>query len=345
MIKDIASLNALLAKYKEPDMRRSLWQLANTALPFLALTVLMHFVHSRGHGWLSLLLAFPTAGFMMRLFIIQHDCGHGSFFKSPRANDMVGAVLGVATLTPYRYWRQTHAIHHATSGNLERRGYGDIDTKTISEYKALSAWGQWRYRVYRSAPVLFLVGPAFHFVVNHRIPVIVPPEWKQERLSILLTDVVLASILAIASYTVGLWAFLKVQMPVTLITASAGVWFFYVQHQFNGTYWERDANWDLAEASLKGCSYYELPAVLQWISGNIGFHHIHHLNSRIPNYYLERCMQENPILQKVKRLTLFNSLSCISLALWDEETGQLVGFDAVDCVPAAKRCAPLCSPA
>ena len=344
-MKDIASLNALLAKYKEPDIRRSLWQLADTALPFFGLTVLMHFLHSRGHGWLSLLLAFPAAAFMMRLFIIQHDCGHGSFFKSARANDMVGAVLGVLTLTPYRYWRQTHAIHHATSGNLERRGYGDVDTKTVREYNALSAWGQWKYRAYRSAPVLFLVGPAFHFVVNHRIPAIVPPEMKQERRSILLTDLVLAAILALASWTVGLWAFLKVQLPVSLITASVGVWFFYVQHQFDGTYWRRDKAWNLAEASLKGCSYYELPAILQWISGNIGFHHIHHLNSRIPNYRLEKCMKENPVLQKVKRLTLLGSLSCVSLALWDEEKGRLVGFDAVDSAPSAKRCAPLCSPA
>lgn len=343
-MKDIASFNALLAKYKEPDLRRSLWQLANTALPFLGIVVLMHYAHSRGLGWLSLLLAFPAAALMMRLFIIQHDCGHGSFFKSQRANDLVGAVLGVATMTPYRYWRQTHAIHHATSGNLERRGYGDINTLTVEEYEKLSAWGQWKYRVYRSAPVLFVVGPAYHFLINHRIPVIVPPDWKQERLSILLTDVVLAVILAVASYTVGLWAFLMVQLPVILITASVGVWFFYVQHQFEGTYWKPDANWDLAEASLQGCSYYELPAVLQWISGNIGFHHIHHLNSRIPNYHLERCMKENPVFQKVTKLTLLKSLSCISLALWDEKKAKLVGFDAVD--DARKvRCAAACSPA
>lgn len=343
-MKDIASLNTLLAKYKEPDLRRSLWQLANTAIPFLAIVVAMHFVHSRGMGWLSLLLAFPAAAFMMRLFIIQHDCGHGSFFKSQRANDLVGAVLGVATMTPYRYWRQTHAIHHATSGNLERRGYGDINTLTVEEYEKLSAWGQWKYRVYRSAPVMFVVGPAYHFVINHRIPVIVPPDWRQERLSILLTDVVLAVILAVASYTVGLWAFLTVQLPVILITASVGVWFFYIQHQFEGTYWKPDANWDLAEASLKGCSYYELPAVLQWISGNIGFHHIHHLNSRIPNYHLERCMKENPVFQKVTKLTLLNSLACASLALWDEKKGKLVGFDAVDNARKV-RCAAACSPA
>jgi omega-6 fatty acid desaturase (delta-12 desaturase) len=341
---DIASLNRILAKYKEPELHRSLWQLANTAVPFLAITALMHFVHSRGYGWLSLLLAFPAAAMMIRLFIIQHDCGHGSFFKSARANDMVGAVLGVLTLTPYRYWRQTHAIHHATTGNLDKRGYGDINTLTVAEYNRLSAWGQWKYRVYRSAPVLFIVGPAYHFVINHRIPVIVPPDWKQERLSILLTDVVLASILALASWTVGLWPFLKVQMPVSLIAASAGVWFFYVQHQFEGTYWRRDQGWDLAETSLKGSSYYELPAILQWISGNIGFHHIHHLNSRIPNYHLPKCMKENPILQEVTRLTLLKSLSCIPLALWDEEKRQLVGFDAVDNARKV-RCAAACSPA
>ncbi|MFI5362368.1 MAG: fatty acid desaturase [Elusimicrobiota bacterium] len=327
-MKDIASLNALLAKYKEPDLIRSLWQLANTALPFAALTVLMHFAHHYGHPWIAFLLAFPTAGFFTRLFIIQHDCGHGSFFKSSRANDLLGGVLGVLTLTPYRYWKQTHAIHHATSGNLDRRGFGDIETLTVAEFEKLSAWGQWKYRVYRSFPILFLIGPSFHFTVYHRLPTIVPPDWKAERLSILLTDLVLVSILAIASYSVGLWPFLLVQMPVNLIAATVGVYLFYVQHQFEGTYWRHDKDWDLGQASLRGSSYYHLPKILQWFSGNIGFHHIHHLNSRIPNYALEQAMVENPVFQDVPRMTMLKSLKCFSLTLWDEAQGKLVPFDS-----------------
>ncbi|HEX4046354.1 MAG TPA: fatty acid desaturase, partial [Elusimicrobiota bacterium] len=223
-MSDIAALNALLAKYKEPALARSLWQLANTGIPFAAITFSMHAAYHYGHPWAALLLAFPAAGFLMRLFIIQHDCGHGSFFKSTRANDLLGAVIGVASLTPYSYWRQTHALHHATSGNLTRRGYGDIDTLTVKEYAALPSWGRFKYRVYRSVPVMFFVGPAIHFLVNHRLPAIIPADWKQERLSILLNDLVLALILAGASYTVGLWPFLQVQLPVCVAASCLGVW-------------------------------------------------------------------------------------------------------------------------
>ncbi len=327
-MKDIAALNAILAKYKEPNMLISLRQIANTALPFFTVTVLMHMAHHYGHWLIALLLAVPAGAFLIRLFIIQHDCGHGSFFKSTRANDMLGGVLGVLTLTPYTYWKQTHAIHHATSGNLDKRGFGDIDTKTVAEFEALSAWGQWKYRVYRSFPILFLIGPSFHFTVYHRLPGIIPPEWKAERLSILLTDLALVSILAAASCTVGLWSFLLVQIPVNLVAATIGVYLFYMQHQFEGTYWRHDKDWDLSQASLVGSSYYDLPWVLNWITGNIGFHHIHHLNSRIPNYALPRIMKENPIFQQDTRETLWKSLKGVSLTLWHEKLGKLVPFDA-----------------
>jgi omega-6 fatty acid desaturase (delta-12 desaturase) len=326
-MKDIAALNAMLAKYKEPSMVRSLWQLANTGLPFFGVTVLMHLAHHHNHGWIALALAFPAAGLLGRLFIIQHDCGHGSFFKSPQANDLLGGVLGVLTLTPYRYWKQTHAIHHATSGNLDRRGYGDIETLTVAEFEALSAWGQWKYRMYRSFPILFVIGPSFHFGVYHRLPTIIPAEWTTERQSILLTDLALVSILCAAAYTVGLVPFLLVQLPVNLIAATGGVWFFYVQHQFENTYWRRDGDWDLGQASLVGSSYYELPKVLQWITGNIGYHHIHHLNSRIPNYKLQKAMEENPVLQNVTRMTMLKSVKCLWLALWDEKQKKMVPFD------------------
>lgn len=326
---DLASLNALLSKYKDPHLPSSLWQIVNTGVPFFTVMALMYFTSYKGYWPLTLLLAVPASGLLMRVFIIQHDCGHGSFFKSARANDLLGAMIGVLTLTPYTYWKQTHAIHHSTSGNLDRRGYGDIETLTVREYAALSSWGRRRYRMYRSIPVLFFLGPAFHFVLYHRWPGIVPAQWRSERRSILLNDLALAALLFLAHRTIGLGHFFLVQLSVGVMTAIAGVWFFYVQHQFEGTYWSKDESWDVVTASLRGSSYYELPRVLQWLTGNIGFHHIHHLNSRIPNYKLERCMKENPVLQNPARLTLWNSFRCVSLTLWDEDKQRLVGFDAV----------------
>jgi omega-6 fatty acid desaturase (delta-12 desaturase) len=326
---DMAALNAMLAKYKDSHLPSSLWQIANTAIPFFSVWALMYLTAYRGYWPITLLLAVPASGLLMRMFIIQHDCGHGSFFKSGRANDWVGAVIGVFTLTPYTYWKQTHAIHHSTSGNLDRRGYGDIETLTVREYAALSPWGRWKYRAYRSIPVLFFIGPAFHFVVYHRWPGIIPSDWKSERRSILLNDLALVGLLYIAHRTVGLGPFCLVQLAVGIMTAIAGVWLFYVQHQFEGTYWRKDDNWDLVQASLHGSSYFELPRVLQWLTGNIGFHHIHHLNSRIPNYKLERCMNENPVLQNPVTLTFWKSFKCVSLTLWDEERQKLVGFSAV----------------
>ncbi len=327
--RSLASLNAILAKYKDPHLPSALWQLANTAIPFFIVMGLSYWTAYRGWWPLTILLAIPASGLLMRMFIIQHDCGHGSFFASQRANDMVGAVIGVLSLTPYTYWKKTHAIHHSTSGNLDRRGYGDIETLTVSEYKALSKWGRWKYRMYRSVPVLFFIGPAFHFVLYHRWPGIVPKEWKAERRSILLNDLALAALLYYAYCTVGMKPFFLVQLSVGVFTAIAGVWLFYVQHQFEDTYWSKDEKWDLVEASLKGSSYFHLPKFFQWISGNIGFHHIHHLNSRIPNYKLERCMTENPVFQNVPRMTFWSAFKCVSLTLWDEDRKKLVGFHAV----------------
>ena len=325
---DMAALNAILAKYKESHLPSSLWQIVNTALPFAAVMILMYLTAYNGYWPVTLILAVPATGFLIRLFIIQHDCGHGSFFSSPRANDWVGAVIGVLTLTPYTYWKKTHAIHHSTSGNLDRRGYGDIETLTVREYAALTRWGRLKYRAYRSIPVLFFIGPAFHFVIYHRWPGIVPAQWKAERRSILLNDLALVGLLYLAHRTVGLAPFLLVQLAVGIGAAIAGVWLFYVQHQFEGTYWRKDESWDLVQASLRGSSYFELPRVLQWLTGNIGFHHIHHLNSRIPNYKLEACMNENLVLQNPSRLTLWQSFKTAFLTLWDEENQKLIGFSA-----------------
>ena len=309
-------------------MARSLWQLGSTAALFVGVVVLMYL--SLGVSYLlTLALAVPAAFLMIRLFIIQHDCGHGSFFRSNRLADLVGSVLGVFTLTPYHYWKKTHAIHHATSGNLEHRGFGDIDTLTVAEYLRLSRWGKFKYRVYRHPLVLFGIGAVIHFYIRHRIPTIVPKTWTRELRSILWTDVGLASFVTLMGVTVGFKEFLLVHLPFTLLACSIGVWLFYVQHQFEPTYWEHDAAWEYEAAALQGSSYYQLPKFLQWLTGNIGLHHVHHLNARIPNYRLQQAFNEHPELQRVTRLTLWQSLRCIRLVLWDERQRKLVRFREV----------------
>lgn len=320
-----ADYHRLLAAYKEPDLRASVLQLVTTAVPLVGIWLLMYRSLAVGY-WLTLTLAVPAAFFLIRLFIIQHDCGHGAFFKSSRAADTVGFLIGVLTLTPYHYWRKTHAMHHATSGNLEHRGFGDIDTYTVAEYLRLSPWRRLRYRLYRHPLVLFGVGAAFHFLVRHRIPTIVPRAWTRERRSIIWTDLALALLVALMGLAVGFKPFLMVQLPISLLSCSIGVWLFYVQHQFEDTYWEHDERWDFHAAGMRGSSYYELPKFFRWLTGNIGLHHIHHLNSRIPNYRLPKIFAAHPAFQRVTRLTFRQSLRCISLALWDERQRKLVSF-------------------
>lgn len=276
--------------------------------------------------WLTWLLALPVAGLLTRLFIIQHDCGHGSFFRSPKANHSVGFVLGVVTLTPYHYWRRTHAIHHATSGDLDHRDFGDIRTLTVDEYLELSRWGRLRYRLYRNLFVLLVLGPLFQFVIKHRVPLDAPKEWKREWSGVMWTNAALAAVLVTFWLTVGLGTFFAVWFPILVLSGASAIWLFYVQHQFEDTYWEHQPEWDFHRAGIEGSSYFDLPRVLHWFTGNIGFHHIHHLSSRIPNYSLRRCLEENPELQRVTRLTLWGSLKCAGLKLWDEKSRRLVGF-------------------
>ena len=329
----------LLARYRRPSAARSVWQIVNTAVPLAVLWLLMLFFVDRAYG-LTLLLALPTAAFLIRLFIIQHDCGHGAFFASARSSNAIGTAIGVFTLTPYQYWRRIHAIHHATSGNLERRGFGDIDTLTVREYLALGRWARLRYRLYRNPLVLFGVGPAFHFIIKHRLPTLVPPSWKRERLSIHVTNVAVAATVTAMCFAVGPRSFFLVQLPVTLLASSIGVWLFYVQHQFEDTYWEHEPAWDYVAAGIRGSSYYALPGPLRWLTGSIGLHHIHHLNSRIPNYRLKRAFDENPELQRVTRLTLWQSLRCVFYKLWDEEHRRLVGYGYVRRLREVREGAP-----
>jgi omega-6 fatty acid desaturase (delta-12 desaturase) len=315
-----------VAKYQKPDALRSWWQLINSVVPYFILWYLM--IESLNISyWLTLLLAIPAAGFLVRIFIIFHDCGHGSFFKSRRLNDAVGIFTGLFTFTPYYQWRYSHAVHHATVGDLDRRGTGDVWTLTVYEYQALSPWRKLIYRVFRNPLVMFTVGALGVFLIGNRIPR--RDGSRRVRASAHWTNLAVVGIIALLSFTIGIKTYVLVQLPVLLLSASAGVWLFYVQHQYEGVYWERHDRWDFVAASLKGSSYYKLPKVLQWFSGNIGFHHIHHISPKIPNYLLEKCYRENPLFQQVKPLTLLGSFKSMFLHLWDEESKQLVSFAAL----------------
>jgi omega-6 fatty acid desaturase (delta-12 desaturase) len=284
-------------------------------------------LHTLNYGyWLTILLAVPTACFLVRLFLLQHDCAHRSFVRSPVANDVLGSVIGLLTLTPHHYWRRIHLMHHATSGNLDRRGSGDIDTLTIGEYLRLSPRGRFIYRLYRHPLVLFGIAPSFHFVVKQRFCSVDTRSWKRERASVHATNAGLLVLLVVLSGVFGLKHLLLVQIPVVVFASSIGVWLFYVQHQFEDAYWESDARWDFLAAGIQGSSHYQLPQPLEWLTCHIGLHHIHHLNPRIPNYRLRQCLEENPALQQGARLTLRQSLKCASLKLWDENQKKLVPY-------------------
>jgi omega-6 fatty acid desaturase (delta-12 desaturase) len=314
---------SVIEKYRQPSTVRALWQLANTVVPY-ALLWYLSWLSLSVSWWLTAPLAILAGAFLVRIFIIFHDCGHGSYFGSPRANDAVGFVAGVLTFTPYYHWRWEHAIHHSSAGHLDKRGMGDIWTMTVQEYLESSRWQRFAYRLARNPVVLFVIAPLVMFVIVQRYPK--PSAARRERHSVWWTNLAILCLAIAMARVFGFLPYLLIQLMVTAVAGAGGVWMFYVQHQFEGVYWERGDRWDYATAALQGSSFYQLPRILQWFSGNIGFHHIHHLSARIPNYNLQRCHEADPLFKQVKPLTLLASFRSMTLRLWDENSRTLVGY-------------------
>ncbi|MEM7461491.1 MAG: fatty acid desaturase, partial [Pseudomonadota bacterium] len=291
-----------LAVYSQPDSLRAIFEIAITTLPLICLWITMWLSLEYSY-WFTLLLAIPTAGLLARMFMIQHDCGHGSFFESRAANDWTGRIIGVLTLTPYSFWKRTHAMHHAQSGNLDRRGIGDVETLTVAEYQEKSNWCQMKYRLYRHPLVLFGLGPAYLFLLQHRVPVGLMRRGWRPWISAMGTNLAIAISILALSWIAGPKTVLLIHLPVVLLAAMFGVWLFFVQHQFEETSWDKEQDWNWHEAALNGSSFYDLPAVLRWFTANIGMHHVHHLCGRIPFYKLPNVLRDYPELRNVSRLT------------------------------------------
>jgi omega-6 fatty acid desaturase (delta-12 desaturase) len=315
----------LLGNYREPNEWRSVFELAVSLVPFVLLWALAYAALFVSY-WLTLAIAVLAAGFLLRLFMIQHDCGHYAFFRTRMANDWTGRALGILTLTPYDVWRRSHASHHSTSGNLDKRGIGDIDTLTVREYQSRTPLRRLGYRLYRHPLVMFGIGPAYLFILRNRLPIGLMRSGALYWVSAMGTNIAVLLLAGALIWLVGIAPFLLVQVPITLVAASIGVWLFYVQHQFEDTFWAEDEKWKLQDAALYGSSHYDLPAVLRWFTANIGVHHVHHLYSRIPYYRLPQVLKDHPELAGIRRMTLRESLSCLRLRLWDEDRRHLVSF-------------------
>ena len=314
----------ILAEYREPSLLRSLTELTVTLGPFVLLWTLAWWALSYSY-WLTFAISLINAAFLLRLFAIQHDCGHGAFFKSRNASDWLGRVIGVLTLTPYDVWRRSHSMHHSSSGNLGRRGIGDICTLTVAEYRDRTPWRRMIYRLYRHPIILFGLGPGYLFLLQNRLPLGFMAKGK-DWLSAMCTNAGIFVVLAVIIYFGGLMPILLIFLPSTLLAATAGVWLFYVQHQFETTHWEAEEDWQLHEAALHGSSHYVMPAVLQWLTANIGIHHVHHLYSRIPFYRLPEVLRDHEALAEGSRMTIRESLASARLHLWDEESKTLLSF-------------------
>ena len=319
-----ADWRAIISRYAGPDARLSLWQATSTI--FLLVAGLIFAYQLLGVApWASALLVLPLAGLLVRTFIIMHDCAHGSFLPWPRVNDALGFITGVLTFTPFQQWRREHALHHASSGDLDRRGYGDVRTLTVAEYRARSRWGRIKYRLYRHPIVLFGIGP-LHMIILQRFRAPSLATGPKQLWNVWMTNAALVGLALIAIVAFGWQSVLLLYIPAYYIAAAGGIWLFYVQHQFEEAYWERGRAWDYATAAVTGSSHLRLPAILNWFTGHIGLHHVHHLGPKIPNYRLKKAHEENPLFEAAPVLTMRTALRTLRLALWDEERGRMVGF-------------------
>jgi acyl-lipid omega-6 desaturase (Delta-12 desaturase) len=315
----------ILAKYREPNQLRSSFELAVSLVPFLILWALAWWALSVS-GWLALAIAMFNGTFLVRIFMIQHDCSHGALFSNRHVSDWIGRCLGVLTLTPFDVWRRTHTIHHSTAGNLDKRGIGDVLTLTVDEYRQRSPLGRLLYRLYRHPAVMFGLGPSYLFLLQNRLPLGLMRSGARYWISAMGTNATIALVLGVILWFGGLGPILLIFLPTALVAASIGVWLFYVQHQFEETHWSGEPEWQVHDAALRGSSHYDLPGVLRWFTANIGVHHVHHLYSRIPFYRLSQVLRDHPVLADSQRLTIRQSLSCIGLHLWDEQNRRLTSF-------------------
>jgi acyl-lipid omega-6 desaturase (Delta-12 desaturase) len=334
-----AAWRQILSPYKKPNRRSALVQLINTLVPFVVIWVALVNCLMSGAWLLAVPLTLLASGFYVRLFVLQHDCGHGSFFPNRHWNNRVGAFLGVLTLFPYGYWRRTHSVHHATSGNLTEREIGDVKTLTVNEYLARTWGGRFGYRLYRNPLVMFGLGPFYQFVLKHRLPFDIPFSWKREWASALWTNVALVVLYGSLCTVLPWQAVVGASLLITTVAGAAGIWLFYVQHQFEETYWAAEGAWDFFRAGMHGSSYYDLPPVLRWLTANIGYHHIHHLASNIPNYRLQECFEAEPAMRQAHRLTIASSLRCARLRLWDEAGNRMIGWRELRALRAQRRVA------
>jgi acyl-lipid omega-6 desaturase (Delta-12 desaturase) len=313
----------IISRYNFPDPIKSWWQIINSVVPYIVIWYLMYLSLNISY-WLTLFLSVIAAGFMTRIFIIFHDCGHGSFFKSKRYNTIVGIITGLMVFTPYHKWHHEHHIHHNTVGNLDSRGVGDVLTLTVDEYMSLSKWERFKYRFYRNPGFLFGLAPMLSFLIGNRLT----KKYMNfvQRMYVHLTSLGVIAITVLLILAMGWKAYLLIQIPVLLIASTEGIWLFYIQHQYEDVSWVHSDKWDYHDQALLGSSFYKLPGILRWFTGNIGFHHIHHLSPRIPNYKLPKCHYQNPSLQNVIKITLFSGFKALKLRLWSEEAHKMVSF-------------------
>lgn len=322
-IPAMKELKAALTPFSRSSNSTAIRQLLVTLLLYVGGWIALVYSLQVGY-WLTLLLAIPTAGFLVRIFIFFHDCGHNSFFPSTKWNRRIGFWLGVLVFTPGEQWWKSHAIHHATSGNLDKRGVGDVSTLTVEEFNKLSPFGQLGYRLFRNPLVMFGLGPIWMFLISHRFPL--PRHGKKETWSVIWANLAIMALVTGLSLLIGFKNYILIQLPIIWLAGMAGIWLFYIQHQFETVYWARKENWNYVASAFQGASYYKLPAILQWFSGNIGFHHIHHLNPSVPNYQLEKAYHSAEILRQSPTLNIRQSLRCVKLTLFDEKAGKMVGF-------------------